>query len=101
MSLAGTLTQCNAEIPTGIVLTQLGSEGAPFIYGAMQSIMDMKMTVGSYGAVLLHSLITAASEIADYYDLPSYVTAGCTDAKMLDALRFLEIWRTENRDLTI
>ncbi|MFW9847371.1 MAG: trimethylamine methyltransferase family protein [Candidatus Thorarchaeota archaeon] len=88
-------------MPTGIVLTQLGSEGAPFIYGAMQSIMDMKTTVGSYRAVELHLLITAASEIADYYELPFYVTAGCTDAKMLDTLRFLEIWKTENRGLTI
>jgi trimethylamine--corrinoid protein Co-methyltransferase len=84
MSLAGTLTQCNAEILTGIVLTQLVSEGTPFIYGAMPSIMDMKTTIGSYGAVELHLLITAASEIADYYDLPFYGTAGCTDAKMLD-----------------
>lgn len=84
MSFAATLAQCNAEILSGIVITQLVNEGAPFIYGAMPSIMDMKTTVGSYGAVEFHLLVAAASELADYYGLPFYGTAGCTDAKVLD-----------------
>jgi trimethylamine--corrinoid protein Co-methyltransferase len=84
MSFAGALTQCNAEILVGIVITQLVNEGAPFIYGAMPSIMDMKTTIGSYGATEFHLLVAAASEMANYYDLPFYGTAGCTDAKVLD-----------------
>ncbi len=83
-SFAGSLVQCNAEVLTGLVLTQLVNEGAPFIYGAMPSIMDMKSTIGSYGAAELHLLVAAASEMADYYGLPFYGTAGCTDARQLD-----------------
>jgi trimethylamine--corrinoid protein Co-methyltransferase len=83
-SFAGSLVQCNAEVLTGMILTQLVNEGAPFIYGAMPSIMDMKSTIGSYGAVEFHLLVAAASELADYYGLPFYGTAGCTDAKQLD-----------------
>ncbi|UCH22346.1 MAG: trimethylamine methyltransferase family protein [Deltaproteobacteria bacterium] len=83
-SFAGSLVQCNAEVLTGLVLTQLVSEGSPFIYGAMPSIMDMKSTIGSYGAIEFHLLVAAASEMADHYGLPFYGTAGCTDAKALD-----------------
>jgi trimethylamine--corrinoid protein Co-methyltransferase len=83
-SFAGSLVQCNAEVLTGLVLTQLVNEGAPFIYGAMPSIMDMKSTIGSYGAAEFHLLVAAASEMADSYGLPFYGTAGCTDAKQLD-----------------
>ncbi len=84
MSFGATLTQCNAEILTGIVLTQLAGKGAPIIYGAMPSIMDMKTTIGSYGATEFHLLVGAASEMAHYYDLPFFGTAGCTDARFLD-----------------
>ena len=85
MSFAGALAQCNAEILSGLVIHQLAGEGAPFIYGAMPSIMDMKTTVGSYGAVEFHLLVAAASEIAAFYGLPFYGTAGCTDARTMDA----------------
>jgi len=84
LSLSGTLVQCNAEVLTGLVLTQLTRESAPFIYGAMPSIFDMKTTIGSYGAPEFHLMVAAASEMAAYYSLPFYGTAGCTDAKPLD-----------------
>jgi trimethylamine--corrinoid protein Co-methyltransferase len=84
VSRAASLAQCNAEVLTGLVVSQLVSEGAPFIYGAMPSIMDMKTSVGSYGAVEFHLMVAAASEVSDYYGLPFYGTAGCTDAKTMD-----------------
>jgi trimethylamine--corrinoid protein Co-methyltransferase len=84
MSFAATLAQCNAEVLVGMVITQLVNPGAPLIYGAMPSIMDMKTTIGSYGATEFHLQVAAASEIAHYYGLPFYGTAGCTDAKTLD-----------------
>ena len=91
VSFAGTLAQCNAEALSGLVLHQLASEGAPFIYGAMPSIMDMKTTVGSYGAVEFHLLVAAASELVAFYGLPFYGTAGCTDAKKLDVQAVAEV----------
>ena len=84
MARAGTLAQCNAEALFGVVLTQLVSPGAPFIYGAMPSIFDMQTTIGSYGASEFHRNIAAMSEIVNSYGLPFYGTAGCTDAKTVD-----------------
>ncbi len=84
MSHTGTLVQCHAEVLTGLLITQLVSEGAPFIYGAMPSILDMRTTIGSYGAPEFHLLVAAASEIANHFGIPFYGTAGCSDAKTFD-----------------
>ena len=81
---ATTLVQCNAEVLVGILITQLFEEGAPFIYGAMPSIFDMKTTIGSYAAPEFHLMIAAASEMADYYNIPFYGTGPCSDAKTVD-----------------
>ncbi|KJS89170.1 trimethylamine methyltransferase family protein, partial [Desulfosporosinus sp. BICA1-9] len=84
MSFAGTLAQCNADVLTGLVITQLVSEGTPFIYGSMPSVFDMRSTIGSYGAPEFHLLVAASSDLAAYYGIPFFGTAGCTDAKVLD-----------------
>jgi trimethylamine--corrinoid protein Co-methyltransferase len=91
MNFAAALAQCNAEVLSGLVLHQLVSEGAPFIYGAMPSIMDMQSTIGSYGAIEFHLLVAAASEMADRYNLPFFGTAGCTDAKAIDEQAAIEV----------
>ena len=84
LSLAGSIAQCNADILTGLVISQLAGEGAPYIYGSMPSIMDMGTTIGSYAAPEFHLCVAAASEMADYYGLPFYGTAACSDARVLD-----------------
>jgi trimethylamine---corrinoid protein Co-methyltransferase len=84
MSFAGTLAQCNADVLTGLVIHQLVSERAPFIYGSMPSVFDMRTTIGSYGAPEFHLLVAASSDLAAYYGVPFYGTAGCTDTKVLD-----------------
>ncbi|MGL5346620.1 MAG: trimethylamine methyltransferase family protein [Peptostreptococcaceae bacterium] len=84
MNFATTLVQCNAEILVGILITQVVNEGAPFIYGAMPSIFDMKTTIGSYAAPEFHLMVAAASEMANYYQLPFYGTGPCSDAKTVD-----------------
>ncbi len=91
ISFAGTLAQCNAEVLTGLVISQLTEEGAPFIYGAMPSIFDMRTTIGSYGAPELHLLIAAAAELSNSYNIPFYGTAGCSDAKVIDEQAVAEI----------
>ncbi|MBF0443153.1 MAG: trimethylamine methyltransferase family protein [Oligoflexales bacterium] len=91
INFATTLVQCNAEILTGLVITQLAGEGAPFIYGAMPSILDMKTTIGSYAAPEFHLLVAGASEMADYYELPFFGTAACSDSKTVDVQPCCEI----------
>lgn len=91
MSMAASLAQGNAEFLFGLIFTQLVKPGAPIIYGHMPSILDMKSTVGSYGAYEFHLLIAAASDLADYYQVPFYGTAACSDAKFLDEQGVAEI----------
>ncbi len=91
MNLATTLAQCNAEILFGLVLSQLVSEGAPFIYGAMPSILDMRTTIGSYAAPEFHLCVAAMADLAAYYGLPFYGTAGCSDAKAVDEQSVSEV----------
>ena len=57
----------------------------------MPSILDMKSTVGSYGAYEFHLGIAAAADLAAYYKVPFYGTAGCSDAKFLDEQGVAEI----------
>ena len=86
-----TLAQCFAEILAGLVISQLAREGAPFIIGSMPSIMDMKTTIGSYAAPEFHLMVAASSEMADFYNLPFYGTAACSDSKTVDPQSMSEI----------
>lgn len=89
-TFAGTLAQTNAEILSGLVVHQAKQGGAPFIVGNMPSTMDMRSTIGTYGAPEFHMMVAAASELAHFYQLPFYGTAGCSDAKRLDYQAVME-----------
>lgn len=91
ITIAGALTQNNAEILAGVVITQAVNEGAPLIYGSMPTVFDMQTTIGSYGAPEFHKSVAAASELANYYNLPFYGTAGCSDAKTVDPQSVAEV----------
>lgn len=85
MSFGGTLAQCFAEVYSGLTLHQATAVGAPFIVGAMPSTIDMRTTIGTYGAPELHMLVAAASLInKKKTGLPFYGTGGCGDSKLLD-----------------
>ncbi|MGC8826556.1 MAG: trimethylamine methyltransferase family protein, partial [Anaerolineae bacterium] len=89
-SLAGALTQACAETLSGLVIHQLACPGAPFIFGAMPSVMDMQSTVFSYGAPEMHLLLAGMAEMAAYFQLPNFGTAGCGDANTFDGQAVLE-----------
>ena len=74
-----------------MVITQAVNEGAPLIYGSMPTVFDMQTTIGSYGAPEFHKSVAAASELANYYNLPFYGTAGCSDAKTIDPQSVAEV----------
>ncbi len=84
ITFAGTLAQTFAEILSGLVISQAKEVGAPFIIGNMPTTIDMKTTIGTYGTPEFHLLVAASSEIAEYYGIPFYGTAGVTDSKKLD-----------------
>ncbi len=82
---AGEIVQGSAESLSGLVLAQLANPGAPFIYGAFATVMDMRTTVFSYGAPEMSLMVAALAQMAQRYELPFFGTAGCSDAKFPDA----------------
>jgi trimethylamine--corrinoid protein Co-methyltransferase len=81
---AGSIIIANAEILSGLVIHQLQSKGAPFIYGGSAPSMDMRTTICTYGspeAILNDAAIISMSR---YYNLPDFCTGGCTDSQVFD-----------------
>ena len=79
-----------AESLFGLVVHQLIRRGAPFIMGAMPSLMDMKTASFSYGAPEFHLMCAAMAEMAHHFNLPSFGTAGTGDSKRFDGQAMLE-----------
>jgi trimethylamine--corrinoid protein Co-methyltransferase len=90
-TFAGELIQASAESLSGLVMAQLVRPGAPFIYGAFATVMDMKTTIFSYGAPEMSLMVAAMAQMAQYYQLPFFGTAGCSDAKFPDPQAAAEV----------
>lgn len=84
-TFAGAIVQGTAESLIGLVISQLVRQGAPFIYGAFASIMDMRTTIFSYGAPEMMLMGAALAQMSQHFKLPYFGTAGCSDAKLPDA----------------
>lgn len=76
VNLAGTLVTHNAEILSGITLSQLTRKGAPVIYGSSTTAMDLKMAAATVGTPECALISAAVARLARYYALPSYVAGG-------------------------
>ena len=83
-SVGGVLTIGNAETLAGLILHQLQNPSAPFIYGMMPGMTDMRSTQWAYGSPDFALMLAAATDIAHSYGLPFYGTAGCSDAINVD-----------------
>jgi trimethylamine--corrinoid protein Co-methyltransferase len=84
MTIAGALTQINAEILSGLVIAQLTRKGAPFIYGCMGSMLDQQSYVMSHGAPELTLVNMGATDLATHYGLSHFGAGGCSDSKVVD-----------------
>jgi trimethylamine--corrinoid protein Co-methyltransferase len=84
VTLAGLLAQQNAEILSGVVITQLVNPGSPVLYGAVSTIMDMREGNVALGSVETGLINVAAAQLARFYNLPSRGTGGTTEAKVPD-----------------
>lgn len=91
MSPAAITAQLCAESLSGLVAHQLKHPGAPFVFGGMASVMDMRSTIFSYGAPEFQRGNTLMAEMAHYFDLPNFGTAGTSDAQILDGQALLEV----------
>lgn len=83
-TLASGIVMGSAESLSGLVLQQAINPGAPFVFGSFITIMDMKTTVFSYGAIEMAMMVGGMAQLAQRYQLPFFGTAGCTDSKQVD-----------------
>jgi trimethylamine--corrinoid protein Co-methyltransferase len=70
VTLAGTLVQHNAEALAGIVLSQAAKPGAPVVYGAFASNVDMRTGAPAFGTPEYVRTTIAAGQLARRYGLP-------------------------------
>ena len=87
---AGSLIQANAEMLAGCVLANLINQGAPFIYGGGVGPMDMAAGTWSYASPEFMLATLALKDMAQYYRLPVFGFAGCSDSKLYDQQASLE-----------
>lgn len=90
ITLAGALALGNAECLVGLIISQLIRPGTPFLYGMNTAAMDMKSTIVSYGSPEWSLGMAAWTDLARFYNLPSWGFGGATDSKVVDAQAGLE-----------
>ena len=76
---AGMVAQINAEIIVGIALAQLVSKGTPVLYGSVPVRTRMDDLNDSYGVPEFSQYNIDCVDMARYYGIPSYSTAGVSD----------------------
>lgn len=90
ITLAGSLALGNAECLVGLIISQLINPGTPFLYGMNTAALDMKTTIVSYGSPEWSLGMGAVTDLARFYNLPSWGFGGATDSKVVDAQSALE-----------
>jgi len=84
VTLAGLITQTNAEILSGITIAQIVNPGTPVCMGTISTVMDPRNGHISYGVGEASLIATANVQLARFYDIPSRVAGGWSDSKCLD-----------------
>ena len=84
ITLAGNLVILNVDTLAGVMLAQLANPGSPTLYGSVASIADLRSLKYLSGAVETGLLNAAAAQMAQFYRLPYYATAGMSDSKVND-----------------
>ncbi len=89
-TLEGSLVEHGAEAFAGLVIHQLASPGAPFIWGGSPTVMDMREGTASFGAIETAMLGSGHVQIGKHLGLPTGTALGITDSKIADAQAGLE-----------
>lgn len=89
-TMAGNLVVTAAEDLCGLVIAQTKRKGTPVVLGGVLTIMDMGTGVCTYGAPELSMMMAAFAELAQYYQIPMYGTAGCSNSKVVDQQAAIE-----------
>ncbi len=84
ITLAGLLTQTNAEILAGIILAQIYNPKSPVFYGSVSHMTDMRSGNFAIGAIETGLITTGIAQLSKFYNIPSRAVAGVTDSKCFD-----------------
>lgn len=85
VTIAGCLAQTNAETLAGMVLAWLANPEARAVYGARPMVTDLRSGGMAGGSGEQAILTAAATQMAQFYNLPNSTIAGATDSKIADA----------------
>lgn len=84
VTLAGALAQQNAEALAGIVVSQLARKGAPVIYGAFTTNVNMKSGAPAFGTPEYAKAALISGQLARRYNLP-FRSSGIATSNAPDA----------------
>ena len=84
VTIAGAVSQQNAEALAGLVLAQTVRPGSPFVYGGFTSNVDMKSGAPAFGTPEYMKATLLGGQLARRYGLP-YRSSNANAANTLDA----------------
>ncbi|MGX9350285.1 trimethylamine methyltransferase family protein [Shimia sp. W99] len=99
VSVAGTLTQVLAEVLAGIAYSQLIRPGAPVIFGAFVTSIDMNSGAPTFGTPEASQILYGAGQLARRLGLPFRSGGGLCGSKLPDAQAAYETAHTHNAAL--
>lgn len=84
VTLAGALVQSLVETLACLCIVDMVRPGAPMLFGAWPFVSDLRTGSFTGGSGEQGLLMAAVAQMANFYDLPSSVAAGMSDAKSPD-----------------
>ncbi|OWU77159.1 trimethylamine methyltransferase family protein [Phaeobacter sp. 22II1-1F12B] len=99
VSVAGTLTQVLAEVLAGVAYNQLVRPGAPVIFGAFVTSIDMNSGAPTFGTPEASQILYGAGQLARRLNLPFRSGGGLCASKLPDAQAAYETANTLNAAL--
>ncbi|MBY6006329.1 trimethylamine methyltransferase family protein [Salipiger bermudensis] len=99
VSVAGTLTQVLAEVMAGVAYSQLVRAGAPVIFGAFVTSIDMNSGAPTFGTPEAAQITYGAGQLARRLGLPYRSAGSFCGSKLPDAQAAYETANTLNNGL--
>ncbi len=99
VTIAGTLAQLLAEVMAGVAYAQLVRPGAPVIFGAFVTSIDMGSGAPTFGTPEASMITYAAGQLARRLGLPFRSGGAFTGSKRLDAQAAYELANSLNAAL--
>lgn len=92
ITVEGGVAQGAAESLAGLIILKLRNEKTKFVYGANTSSLDMRNSLVCYGAPEWFKTVSMYAGLGKYLKLPSWGTAGCSDAYTMNVQAAMEAY---------